>query len=47
MLRHLESMSVAKSDILHTAQSLFPDHVPATKIGLATAWIDRRFGKDG
>ena len=28
--------------ILHTAQSLFHDHVPATRAGLAKAWIDRQ-----
>lgn len=36
-----------KGDILHTAQSLFHDHVPATAYGLATAWIDRRKDRDG
>ncbi|MEM7188218.1 MAG: haloacid dehalogenase type II [Pseudomonadota bacterium] len=29
-------------DILHTAQSLFHDHVPATRAGLDKAWIDRQ-----
>ena len=33
---------LAKTDILHTAQSLFHDHVPANKFGLANTWIDRR-----
>jgi 2-haloalkanoic acid dehalogenase type II len=33
---------LAQTDILHTAQSLFHDHVPAKKFGLANAWIDRR-----
>jgi 2-haloalkanoic acid dehalogenase type II len=33
---------LARTDILHTAQSLFHDHVPAKKFGLANAWIDRR-----
>jgi 2-haloalkanoic acid dehalogenase type II len=28
--------------ILHTAQSLFHDHVPAGRVGLARAWIDRQ-----
>ena len=28
--------------ILHTAQSLFHDHVPALEFGLARAWIDRQ-----
>ena len=34
-------------DILHTAQSLFHDHVPARNLGLATAWIDRQRLSDG
>ena len=33
--------------ILHVAQSLFHDHVPAKAMGLATAWIDRRGGRGG
>jgi 2-haloalkanoic acid dehalogenase type II len=33
---------IAKSQILHTAQSLFHDHVPAGDFGLARAWIDRQ-----
>ena len=47
-------ISHAKSDlglephqILHVAQSLFHDHVPARGKGLATCWIDRRAGKEG
>ena len=28
--------------VLHTAQSLHHDHVPARNIGLANAWIDRQ-----
>ena len=43
MFEHLESdLGLAKSDILHTAQSLFHDHVPAKCCGLANAWIDRQ-----
>ena len=33
--------------VLHVAQSLFHDHVPAKRMGLATAWIDRRAGRGG
>jgi 2-haloalkanoic acid dehalogenase type II len=33
---------VEKRQILHTAQSLFHDHVPARAMGLANAWIDRQ-----
>ena len=43
MFEHLENdLGLAKSDILHTAQSLFHDHVPAKRFGLANAWIDRQ-----
>jgi len=31
-----------KQDILHTAQSLFHDHLTAQSMGLATTWIDRQ-----
>ena len=37
-----EEHGLAKADILHTAQSLFHDHVPARSCGLANAWIDRQ-----
>ena len=36
-----------KARILHVAQSLFHDHVPAKAQGLATCWIDRRSGRAG
>jgi 2-haloacid dehalogenase len=32
---------------LHVAQSLFHDHVPAKRVGLATCWIDRRASRGG
>lgn len=35
------------SRILHVAQSLYHDHAPASRAGLATAWIDRRHGRPG
>ena len=47
MIRALEQDGVGKSQILHTAQSLFHDHVPANRVGLASAWINRRAGRDG
>ncbi len=37
----------APKDILHIAQSLFHDHVPAKALGLTTAWVDRRAGRGG
>jgi 2-haloacid dehalogenase len=45
MLEHIGDLGLGSADILHTAQSLFHDHVPATELGLATCWIDRRRGK--
>ena len=33
--------------ILHVAESLFHDHVPAKGMGLDTAWIHRRAAKGG
>jgi 2-haloalkanoic acid dehalogenase type II len=43
----LAAVGIAKAQILHVAQSLFHDHVPAQAVGLASAWIDRRAGKTG
>ncbi|MGH7041679.1 MAG: haloacid dehalogenase type II [Acetobacteraceae bacterium] len=47
MLANLQTLGVAKSDILHTAESLFHDHAPANRRGLASCWIHRRFEQDG
>ena len=33
--------------ILHVAQSLFHDHVPAKQLGMTSVWIDRRHNRDG
>ena len=40
-------IDVPRQRILHVAQSLFHDHVPAKARGLTTAWIDRRHDKAG
>jgi 2-haloacid dehalogenase len=42
MLARLGEQAIAPAEILHTAQSLFHDHVPARAAGLSSAWIDRR-----
>lgn len=48
LLDHLDlEFGIGKPQILHTAQSLHHDHVPAARAGLARAWIDRRFGQAG
>jgi 2-haloalkanoic acid dehalogenase type II len=33
---------IEKDDILHTAQSIMHDHVPAKKMGMSSAWIARK-----
>jgi len=38
----LARIGLPPNRILHVAQSLYHDHVPAQAMGLATAWIDRR-----
>jgi 2-haloacid dehalogenase len=43
----LERIRVPQGRVLHVAQSLFHDHVPAHRLGLATAWIDRRRDRPG
>ncbi len=47
MLTHLERRGIAASDVLHTAESLFHDHVPAARHGLASCWIYRRHDQQG
>jgi 2-haloacid dehalogenase len=42
-----EVIGVSRDRILHVAQSLFHDHVPAKRLGLTTVWIDRRHGRPG
>ncbi len=36
-----------KHEMLHVAQSLFHDIVPAKRLGLASVWVNRRQGKAG
>ena len=40
-------LGVADGKLLHVAQSLFHDHVPAGRAGLPTVWIDRRHSDPG
>ena len=40
-------IDVPRERILHVAQSLFHDHVPAKALGLTTVWVDRRQGESG
>lgn len=47
MLARLREAGVAAGQVLHVAQSLYHDHVPAKALGLATLWVDRRRGRPG
>jgi 2-haloacid dehalogenase len=47
LLNHLAERGIKKAEILHTAESLHHDHIPARRVGLATCWIHRRAGKKG
>ncbi|MEO1459518.1 MAG: haloacid dehalogenase type II [Pseudomonadota bacterium] len=47
MLEALARRGIGKADILHTAESMFHDHSPANRHGLANCWIYRRHDKDG
>jgi 2-haloacid dehalogenase len=47
LINTVAGLGVLKRNILHTAQSLHHDHVPAQAVGLASAWIDRRHQAEG
>jgi putative hydrolase of the HAD superfamily len=47
MLDKLKSLGVEKTGILHTAESMFHDHGPANRHGLANCWIYRRHNDEG
>jgi 2-haloacid dehalogenase len=42
-----ERIDVPLERVLHVAQSLFHDHVPAKAAGRTTVWVDRRQGREG
>ncbi|MFD9703073.1 HAD-IA family hydrolase [Lentzea sp. NPDC059081] len=43
----LGELGVERSGLLHVAQSLFHDHVPAKREGLPSVWINRRRDRPG
>lgn len=47
MLSVLDRLGIGHGDILHTAESMFHDHGPANKAGLANCWIYRRHDQEG
>ena len=42
-----DELGIARGELLHVAQSLFHDHVPAWKAGLASVWLNRRHDRPG
>lgn len=47
LLAEAGRLGVPEGGLLHVAQSLFHDHVPAKKAGLPTVWINRRHDQPG
>jgi putative hydrolase of the HAD superfamily len=43
----LPGLGVERGELLHVAQSLFHDHVPAKREGLPSVWINRRGDRPG
>lgn len=47
LLAHVDAMGIPRHRLVHVAQSLFHDHVPAKDAGLTTVWINRRHNRPG
>jgi len=47
MLEKLGSLGVTRDQVLHTAESMFHDHKPASTFNLRSCWIFRRHGQEG
>ncbi len=47
LLAETRRLGVSPDSLLHVAQSLFHDHVPAQRIGLRSVWINRHHDRPG
>jgi 2-haloacid dehalogenase len=47
LLAEVNRLGIEDKRLLHVAQSLFHDHVPAKAFGLPTVWINRRHDRPG
>jgi 2-haloacid dehalogenase len=47
LMREIDRLGVPQGGLLHVAQSLFHDHVPAKAVGLPSVWINRRHDNPG
>lgn len=43
----IRKIGVSPDKILHVAQSIYHDIIPAKEVGLSTVWVNRRKGKKG
>lgn len=43
----IETMGIERQKLLHVAQSLYHDIVPARAMGISTVWVNRRHDKTG
>ncbi|GAB4321834.1 MAG: haloacid dehalogenase type II [Candidatus Zixiibacteriota bacterium] len=41
------TLGIERPRLVHVAQSLYHDHVPAKQLGMQTVWVNRRLGKRG
>jgi 2-haloacid dehalogenase len=46
-LAAFERLGLPRERILHVAQGLYHDHIPAKRLGLTSAWIDRQHDRVG
>ena len=47
LMQRAAALGIGSGRLLHVAQSLFHDHVPAKRAGLRTVWINRRHDRPG
>jgi 2-haloacid dehalogenase len=47
LIQEARRLGIGDGKLLHVAQSLFHDHVPAQQAGLPTVWINRRHDRPG
>jgi 2-haloacid dehalogenase len=47
LMTEARQLGIGEGRLLHIAQSLFHDHVPAKQAGLPTVWINRRHDRPG
>jgi 2-haloalkanoic acid dehalogenase type II len=47
LIGEADRLGVSPGGLVHAAQSIFHDHIPAKQAGLATVWINRRHDRPG